>query len=149
MTTALSGSEIAARLGEKFAEAILEVGQDSLVFKAELLPDIAYFLKTTPGLDFNYLASITGVDYRSYFEVVYHLVSLEHNHSLVVKVRCHERNEPAVPSVVSLWQGADFQEREIFDLMGIRFNGHPNMKRIFLWEGFKGHSLRKDYNSGT
>lgn len=149
MTVALSGSEIAARLGEKFPDGILEVGPDSLVLKAELLPDIAYFLKTTPGLDFDYLASITGVDYRSYFEVVYHLVSLEHNHSLVIKVRCHQRNEPAVPSVVNLWQGADFQEREIFDLMGVRFNGHPNMKRIFLWEGFEGHSLRKDYNSGT
>ena len=149
MTLALSAGEIAAKLGKKFAGGILEVGQDSLVLKAELLLDIASFLKTTPGLDLDYLATITGVDYRSYFEVVYHLVSLEHNHSLVIKVRCYERNEPAVPSVVSLWQGANFQEREIFDLMGIRFNGHPNMKRIFLWEGFEGHTLRKDYNNGT
>jgi NADH-quinone oxidoreductase subunit C len=149
MTLALSAGEIAAKLGKRFADGILEVGQDSLVLKAELLLDIASFLKATPGLDFDYLASITGVDYRSYFEVVYHLVSLEHNHSLVIKVRCHERDGPVVPSVVSLWQGADFQEREIFDLMGIRFNGHPNMKRIFLWEGFRGHTLRKDYNNGA
>jgi NADH-quinone oxidoreductase subunit C len=73
------------------------------------------------------------------------LSSLEHNHSLVIKTRCYDRKNPVLPSVVSLWQGADFQEREIYDLMGIRFEGHPNMKRIFLWEGFAGHPLRKDY----
>ena len=73
------------------------------------------------------------------------LNSLEHNHSLVLKARCHDREDPALPSVVGLWQGADFQEREIYDLMGIRFEGRQNLKRIFLWEGFQGHPLRKDY----
>jgi len=80
-----------------------------------------------------------------YFEVVYQFTSFEHNHSLVVKARCYDRENPTLPSVISLWQGADFQEREIYDLMGIRFDGHPNMKRIFLWDGFPGHPLRKDY----
>jgi len=63
----------------------------------------------------------------------------------VVKTRCYDRENPTVSSVVGLWQGADFQEREIYDLLGIKFDGHPNMKRIFLWEGFQGHPLRKDY----
>jgi NADH:ubiquinone oxidoreductase subunit C len=63
----------------------------------------------------------------------------------VLKTRCNDREQPVVPSVISVWQGADFQEREIYDLLGIRFAGHPNMKRIFLWEGFKGHPLRRDY----
>jgi NADH-quinone oxidoreductase subunit C len=106
---------------------------------------VAFFLKTTPGLDFNYLSYITTVDYQSYFEVVYHLVSLEHNQSLLMRVRCTTRDNPTVPSVVSLWRGADFQEREIYDLMGISFTGHPNLKRIFLWDGFQGYPLRKDF----
>ena len=66
-----------------------------------------------------------------------------HNHSLVLKVRIDERENPSLPSVANLWQGADFQEREIYDLFGIRFEGHPNLKRIFLWEGFPGHPLLK------
>jgi len=109
------------------------------------LLSVATFLKDTPGLDFNYLAAITAVDYYDYFEVVYQLTSLEHNHSLVVKARCYERDNPTLPSMVSLWRGADLQEREIYDLMGISFDGHPNLKRLFLWQGFKGHPLRKDY----
>ena len=70
---------------------------------------------------------------------------MEHNHSLVIKTRCYGRDNLAVPSIVSLYEGANVQEREIYDLMGISFEGHPNMKRIFLWDGFEGHPLRKDY----
>ena len=96
-------------------------------------------------MKFDYLNYVTAVDYYSYFEVVYQLTSLEHNHSVIIKTRCYGRDNPVVPSVVGLWQGADFQEREIYDLMGIKFEGHPNLKRIFLWEGFPGHPLRKDF----
>ncbi len=149
MTLALSSSEIADRLRGEFADGIDEVRQDSLLIKGEFLLDIASFLKNTPGLDFNYLSSITSIDYKDYFELVYQLISIKHNHSLILKTRCYQRDEPAVPSVVSRWQGADFQEREIYDLMGIRFKGHPNMKRIFLWDGFQGHPLRKDIDNGT
>ncbi|HET6477720.1 MAG TPA: NADH-quinone oxidoreductase subunit C [Dehalococcoidales bacterium] len=145
MTVALSAKEIASQIEEKIPAGIIETGQDSLVVQSESLLAIATFLKDTPGLDFNYLNFITAVDYYDYFEVVYMLSSLEHNHSLVLKARCHDRENPALPSVVGLWQGADFQEREIYDLMGIRFEGRQNLKRIFLWEGFQGHPLRKDY----
>ena len=145
MTVALSSREIAIRLEEQFPGSIIESSQDSLVVKSESWLEVAQFLKTTPGLDFDYLISITAIDYYDYFEVVYQLTSIEHNHSLVVKTRCYGRDNPVVPSVVSLWRGADFQEREIYDLMGISFDGHPNLKRIFLWEGFQGHPLRKDY----
>ena len=145
MTVALSANEIAARLQEQFPGSIVESGPNSLLVKSESLLEIATFLKTTPGLDFDYLAAITAVDYYDYFEVIYQLTSLQHNHSLVVKTRCYERENPSLPSVVSLWRGADFQEREIYDLMGISFDGHPNLKRIVLWEGFAGHPLRKDY----
>jgi len=145
MTVALSGKEIAGQLAEKLPESIIESGRDYLVVKSESLLAVAAFLKDTPGLDFDYLNFITAVDYYDHFEVVYMLSSIEHNHSLVMKARCDERENPALPSVTGLWQGADFQEREIYDLMGIRFEGHPNMKRIFLWEGFAGHPLRKDF----
>jgi len=145
MTVALSGREIATRLEEQFLGSIIESSQNSLLVKGESLLEVATFLKTTPGLDFDYLTSITAVDYYDYFEVVYQLTSIKHNHSLVVKTRCYGRDNPIVPSVVSLWRGADFQEREIYDLMGISFEGHPNLKRIFLWEGFQGHPLRRDY----
>jgi len=145
MTLALSGKEIASQLEEKFPDSIVESSQDYLVVKNDFLLDVAAFLKNTPGLDFNYLNYVTAIDYYDHFEVVYMLSSLEHNHSLVMKTRCYDRENPVLPSVVSLWQGADFQEREIYDLMGIKFEGHPNMKRIFLWEGFPGHPLRKDY----
>ena len=145
MTVALSGREIATRLEEQFPGSIVESSPNSLVVKSESWLEVATFLKTTPGLDFDYLTSITAVDYYDYFEVVYQLTSIKHNHSLVVKTRCYGRDNPTVPSVVSLWRGADFQEREIYDLMGISFEGHPNLKRIFLWEGFQGHPLRKDY----
>jgi NADH-quinone oxidoreductase subunit C len=145
MTVALSGKEIATQIEEKFPGSIEESSQDSLVVKRDSLLSVAEFLKDTEGLKFAYLNYITAVDYYSYFEVIYQLTSLEHNHTVVIKTRCYGRENPAVPSVIGLWQGADFQEREIYDLMGIEFEGHPNMKRIFLWEGFPGHPLRKDY----
>ena len=145
MTVALSGKEIASQIEEKFPESTVESTPDYLVVKSASWLDVAAFLKDTPGLDFDYLNYVTAVDYYDHFEVVYMLNSLEHNHSLVMKIRCYDHQNPALPSVVSLWQGADFKEREIFDLMGITFEGHPNMKRIFLWAGFQGHPLRKDF----
>jgi len=145
MTVALSGKEIAGQLEGKFPGSIVESGRDCIVVNSDSLLAVAAFLKDTRGLDLDYLNHITAIDYYDHFEVVYQLVSLEHNHSLVLETRCYQRDNPALPSVVSLWQGADFQEREIYDLMGIRFEGHPNMKRIVLWEGFQGHPLRKDY----
>jgi NADH-quinone oxidoreductase subunit C len=145
MTTALSGARIAKQLGKKFPQAVIEAGADSLLLKADSLLDIAGYLKTTPSLDFDYLNHLTAVDYYDYFEVVYQLISMKHNHGLVLKARCYDRQNPTLPSVVGLWRGADFQEREIFDLFGISFEGHPDLRRIFLWEGFEGHPLRKEF----
>lgn len=147
MTVALSGKEIASRLEEKFPGSIEASNQDSLVIKSDALLPAAAFLRDTENLKFDYLNYVTAVDYYSYFEVVYQMTSLEHNHSVIIKTRCYDRENPVVPSVIGLWQAADFQEREIYDLMGIKFEGHPNMKRIFLWEGFPGHPLRRDYLS--
>jgi NADH-quinone oxidoreductase subunit C len=145
MTVALSGEEIAKQIAERFPGSVIESRPESLVVDTESLLGVASYLKSTPGLDFDYLTAVTAVDYYDYFEVIYQLTSLEHNHSLTVKTRCYNRANPVIPSVVGLWRGADFQEREIYDLMGISFDGHPNLKCIVLWEGFEGHPLRKDY----
>jgi NADH-quinone oxidoreductase subunit C len=145
MTVALSGKEIARQIEKKFPQSIIESSPQALVVDSESLLEIANYLKNTRGLDFDYLAAITAVDYLDYFEVIYQLTSLKHNHSLVVKTRCYGREKPSLPSVVGLWRGADFQEREIYDLFGISFEGHPNLRRIVLWDGFEGHPLRKDY----
>ena len=145
MTVALSGKETASKIAEQFPGSIVTSSDDYLEVKSEFLLPVATFLKTVPDLSFDYLTSITAVDYYAHFELIYQLTSLEYNHSLVLKTCCYNRDEPVVPSVVSLWRGADFQEREIYDLFGINFDGHPNLKRIFLWEGFQGHPLRKDY----
>jgi NADH-quinone oxidoreductase subunit C len=145
MTVALSGEKIAKQIEKNFPRSVVESGPDSLLVKSDLLLEIAAYLKAAPGLDFDYLTAITAVDYIDCFEVIYQLTSIEHNHSLVLKTRCYNRDNPTLPSVVSLWRGADFQEREIYDLFGISFEGHPNLKRIVLWEGFEGHPLRKDF----
>jgi len=144
MTKALVGQSIAEQIAKHIPQAVVEANDAWVVIKPDLLLQVVQFLKATPGFDFNYLNCVTGVDYLDYLEVVYHLTSLERNHSLVLKVRC-SREKPEVPSVVSVWCGADLQEREIFDLLGITFVGHPNLKRIFMWEGFKGYPLRRDY----
>ena len=146
MTVALSSREIVGQLNAKFPGAVTEAGNNAVLVKSDSLLAVAEHLKTGEGLKFDYLNYITAVDYYSYFEVVYQLTSLEFSRSVILKARCYTRENPTLPSVTGVWQGADFQEREIYDLFGISFEGHPNMKRIFLWEGFDGHPLRKDWN---
>ena len=146
MTIALSGKDIAGKLEEKLPGCLEDSGPDYLLVKSESLPAVAEYLKNTESMAFDYFNFITAVDYYSYFEVVYRLDSTRRNHSIVIKTRCYDRDNPTVPSLTGLWQGANFQEREVYDLMGITFEGHPNLKRMFLWDGFPGHPLRKDFN---
>ena len=102
-------------------------------------------MKESPDLDFSFLTAVSAVDYVDHFELIYQLLSMRKNHSVVLKTRCYGREEPVVDSLTPVWKGANLQEREIWDLMGVRFEGHPNMKRILLWEDFPGHPLRKDF----
>jgi len=145
VTAALNGEQVAKKISKSSPGAVVAADKAAVVVNSESLFRVAEFLKNTPALDFDYLADLTAVDYTDYFEVVYRLVSLTHNHSLVLKTRCYDRGKPAVPSVTRLWRSADFMEREAYDLMGIVFDGHPNLKRLLLWEGFMGHPLRRDY----
>ena len=151
----LTGDELAERVGAAVPDSVDSVSGapdsidrpdgSALRVKAPRVADVAGFLKSDENLDFNFLNSISAVDYIDHFEVVYHLTSLNKQHTAIVKARLNGRDDLSLPSVYHLWRGADFQEREIWDLMGIRFDGHPNLKRIMLWEGFEGHPLRKDY----
>ena len=145
MTTGLNGKEIAKKIGEVFSEAVTDSAESTIVVDSQYLYKVAEYLKNTDDYAFDYLINLTSVDYVDYFEVIYNLVSIKYNHSLTLKTRAYDREKPTVPSVVSLWRTADYQEREIYDLMGITFEGHPNLKRLFLWEGFPGHPLRRDY----
>ena len=132
MTVSLSGNEVAKQITKQFPEAIAETSNKTILVKSQSILDVAEYLKSNPELDFDYLNYITAVDYYEYFEVVYQLTSTTHNHTVVLKTRCYDRDNPVVPSVVGLWRGADLQEREIYDLLGITFPGHPNLKRIVL-----------------
>jgi NADH-quinone oxidoreductase subunit C len=146
MTAALTAKEIVSQLGERFPGAVEEAGPHSALVKSESLLTVIEYLKTAEGLKFDYINYITAVDYYSYFEVVYMFTSLEFNRSVTLKVRIFTRDNPTVPSLSGLYQGADWQEREVYDLMGIIFKGHPNLKRVFLWEGYDGYPLRKDFS---
>ena len=112
-----------------------------LVEKDELL-SIMGVLKETYG--FNHLANVTSVDYGEEFELVYHLYSIPENHKICIKTRT-PRNSAQVNSLYGIWPTADWQEREVYDLMGITFKGHPNLVRVLLPDDFTGHPLRKDF----
>lgn len=133
-----------AVLKERFGEAVQPAEHEGVVIANEVLVEAARFIRDELG--YRYLSSLTAVDYlqEGCFEVVYHAYRLEGGGPLVFKART-PRDVATIPSLVSVWPGADFQEREAWDLMGIRFAGHPNLKRILLWEGFHGHPLRKDW----
>jgi NADH-quinone oxidoreductase subunit C len=144
VTLHISGLRLAERLNEKFPGIVIEATEGYAIMPAERVVEVATFLRDDEELDCKFLNSLTAVDWIEHFEIVYHLSSLAKNHSAVLKARAaHDR--PEVPSVMGVWLGADLQEREAYDLMGITFPGHPRMRRIFLWEGFPGHPLRKDY----
>ena len=145
VVAALSNQALAQRLEQESPGSVEQWDESAVWILPDRTAELARFLRDDPALDFSFLNSISAVDFIEYFEVVYHLTSLQHQHTAVVKTRVYGRDDLAVPSVYQVWRGADFQEREIWDLMGVRFDGHPNMKRIMLWEGFEGHPLRKDF----
>ena len=146
MTKELTGNEIKSTLNENYYSLIDSVEADHIVLKNEKEKLLSFFESLKNEKKFNLLSSVTSVDFLSKFVVVYHFTSIEKNESLVIKIPCGEsRTEPSVISITSVWRGAELQEREIYDLMGIYFDNHPNMKRLLLWENFDGHPLRKDF----
>jgi NADH-quinone oxidoreductase subunit C len=145
-------SEISLQLlKENFPDDVLEVyfpqGDATAIIRSEALPRIIDFLKKDPRLQFNVLIDITAVDYlerKPRFDVVYHLLSLPFSRRLRLKVPVDDA-EPCLESITPWWGSANWLEREVWDMFGIRFSGHPDLKRILMYEPFEGHPLRKDY----
>jgi len=146
------GSNQIDRINSKYEGVVLDShdfrGDQTITVQKNTLIDLFKFLRDDPDLDFKFLMDLTAVDYlnrkENRFEVVYHFYSLKHNDRLRVKVPVSE-DDCTIDSVSSLWKTANWYEREVWDLYGIKFNGHPDMRRILLYEEFKGHPLRKDY----
>ena len=124
----------------------LAVEGASLVVATKDLTAVCRCLKDTDRFHLDYLANLTAVDYPpATIEVVYHLYSMAHKHGPVTLRVKLDRSNPVVDSVTPIWRGAEFQEREVYDLFGVTFTGHPDLRRILMWEGFEGHPMRKDY----
>lgn len=157
-------SRLDGNFGYKIKDKNTEVNDPYIVLEPINLPDVCRFLKEDPDLQFDILNCISGVDYLEtdpkkvakagfdpHTEVVYHLSSFAHAHRFVIKVmlpRWKDDNPgelPEVPSVVSIWPAADWHEREVYDMNGIWFTGHPDLRRILLSEDWEGYPLRKDY----
>lgn len=140
------------RLLEKFPDAVAashaQHGDETAVVKASRLIEVMTFLRDDEATSFEMLMDLTGVDLlgreEPRFQVVYHLYSVSKNHRLRIKAGADEE-DPRVPSVTGLWKSATWMEREAFDLYGIKFDGHPDLRRILLYPEFEGHPLRKDY----
>ncbi len=147
------------RIVQNLSPEAIEEMQDNGAMRVRpgSLLDVCCYLRDEEGFD--YLSNLSGVDWieQEQFEVVYHLYAMQRGERLVLgeksegplgpvvlKVRA-PRDNPVVPSVVSVWPGALWQERETYDMMGIRFEGHPDLRRIYLWDEFEDHPLRKDY----
>jgi NADH-quinone oxidoreductase subunit C len=147
----LDKDSVVRKLRSWDAQAVSEViesrGETTVFIRREHIRRVAEFLATEPSLGFTFLSDVTSVDrfpLEPRFEVIYHLLSLERRERLRLKVRL-PGNEPVIASVTPVWPTANWHERESFDLMGIRFEGHPDLRRILMPDDWEGNPLRKDY----
>jgi NADH-quinone oxidoreductase subunit C len=138
----------------KFTDAVTDViehrGETTIVVSPNKIVDVCSYLKETTGLEYNFLSDVTAVDYypdEPRFAVNYHLYSMIHNRRIRIKAFLNSDN-PTIPTISPVWSAALFQEREAFDMMGIVFEGHPDMRRILMPEDWEGHPQRKDYPLG-
>jgi NADH-quinone oxidoreductase subunit C len=147
-----AGAGLISALQQSHADAVLEViqafGEITIVVPRERIVELCNYLKTTPEFGFNLLADICGVDRGPEedprFEVNYHLFSTTKLHRLRLKVVLSEE-DLHVPTVTGIWRTANWHERETFDMFGVRFDGHPDLRRILLPDDWQGHALRKDF----
>lgn len=142
--------KITDQLKEYFPDKVKEIstlfGDETIVINRDSLLEMVSFLKDKP-YEYNMLLDLTCVDYMGKeprFEIVYHLFSLPRNHRLRIKTRLSEK-DLNIDSLTSLWRNANWLEREVYDMFGVFFKGHPDLKRIFMYDGFEGYPLRKDY----
>lgn len=138
-----------SRFGDKIVAVEEQFGQLSLTLRRDVNVEILKTLRDDPAFSFNFLMDLFGVDYLEMggperFAVVYNLYSLKHGYRLRIKVFIPE-GQPQIQSICALWSAANWAEREVYDMYGIIFDGHPNMTRILCPDEFEGHPLRKDF----
>jgi len=143
-TPAAIAEQVQARFGPAVLASVLQGQLPHLVIEAGRLQEVCAFLKDSPELKLDFLSAVAGVDLGGELQAVYLLYSYAHHHSFALKVNAPREN-PTIPTVSGIWPAANWHERETFDLMGIRFSGHPDLRRILLPEDWLGHPLRKDY----
>lgn len=144
VTVTLSGAEVADRIRAAVPDAVRDAIPAFVVLNPERTYDAMRFLRDDELLDGKFLVQLCSVDAITRIDMIYHFSSLAQNHIFEVKVPLdHER--PEVASISPLWIGAWLQEREVYDMMGVNFVGHPDLTRLFLWDKFPGHPLRKDF----
>ncbi|MBC7827385.1 MAG: NADH-quinone oxidoreductase subunit C [Chitinophagaceae bacterium] len=138
--------ELKSKLSELLPSVIYEEGTEWLTVVADpaAWKGFARQLRFTPDLDFDFLFCVTGVDWKTHLSIVYHLTSTTQRHTIVVKSKL-DRNNPEIETVSDIWRTAEFHEREAYDLFGIKFTHHPDLRRLFMTEEWKGWPLRKDY----
>ena len=144
-STQLSGITVGEVLGKSLPGIVTAVTDEWIEVGPDRVIETLQWLLNSDEFDAIQLSNLTAVDRHTHIEVVYHLQSLDLNHQLVVKTRTHGMDPAVVQSAYSVYKGALLQEREVYDLMGVRFEGHPDLRRLFLWDGFPGHPLRKDF----
>jgi len=138
--------ELKSALEQLLPGVSLALEGGSLLVQPKDLTSVCRCLKETERFHLDYVANLTAVDYPpERIEVVYHLYSMTHKHGPVTLRVKLDRAKATVDSVTPIWRGAEFQEREVYDLFGVTFTGHPDLRRILMWDGFKGHPMRKDY----
>jgi NADH-quinone oxidoreductase subunit C len=146
----MTQEEVLAQLKAQFGDAVGGLsetkGDRFVVVKGDRIVDVCRFLKETTGLEFDYCQDITAIDWpsRKVIEVVFHLYSMEHRHGLVLKVEA-AREDPSIPTVEGVWKAASWLEREVYDMFGVKFVGHSDLRRILLPDDWVGFPLRKDY----
>jgi NADH-quinone oxidoreductase subunit C len=145
----MNAPEIHALLRERFGDAIAdwvapEAGDPVIAVRADGLHAVCAFLRDADDLRFDLLRMVSGVDWGDHISSVYHLYSLARGHSVAIRVDL-DRSAPRAASVADLWPAAEWHEREAYDLVGVVYEGHPNLRRILLPEDWAGHPLRKDY----
>lgn len=147
----MNTAEVVTKLREMFAGAVIHEetfrGQTTLELRKDSLKDVLRYLKDKEGPGYQVLMDLTGVDYlhpEKHTKVLYHL----HNPKTLQRLRLFIRaiRDDAIPSVTDIWEGADWYERELYDMFGVNFIGHPDMKRILMPDDWRGHPLRKDYS---
>lgn len=142
----MTREELQSRLPELYAGVTFEEGGEWLNMNtdADSWKELSKALRHTPGLDFDYLFCLTCVDWKTHLTMVYHFTSTIHRHHLVVKIKL-DRTNPEVETVCQIWRTAEFHEREVFELFGVKFLNHPDLRNLILPDVWEGYPLRKDY----